>query len=131
MFRKHKKICFNPFKKPAARESLDSKRVLIFQVKYDLEIFVDSKCESDLRRVTHSELRKLDGADENSLLCSNCRKELRANIPDSPETQPQSQNSESQCTAEKPSSQGSTSQVFDVGTSIDVLLGVSPVKRKL
>lgn len=86
----------------------------------------DCACVSDLRGIPPDDLWKIKDADEDILLCSSCRKDLRDYRPE----QPESETMESQQSSEKPSGQGSTSQNFEIEASIDVVLGVSPVKRK-
>lgn len=91
---------------------------------------IDSKEISDLRRICAEDLQKLEGADENSLFCSTCRKEIKNYTPKHEHSDSQSQNQESETTSAASSSQSSLPG-YKVGRTIDVLLGISPVKRKL
>lgn len=92
-------------------------------------VFSDSK-SGDLRLFPNDHLWKFSNADENSLLCTKCRKEVTKYNPSLIESQTPEQ-SQSQHSSDQPSSQGSTHGNFVIEDSINTILGVSPIKKKL
>lgn len=132
-----RKVCFNPFNKPASRKYCIknwTNLCTLFLCKHTpIEVMykylsLDSRQVTDLRPISAADLCKVNGADENSLLCSACRKELNVYNPTVSQASSNSQIESVQSSSEPLSSQ----EVFPkVEKSIDILVGVSPVKRKL
>ncbi|KAJ8671113.1 hypothetical protein QAD02_002372 [Eretmocerus hayati] len=76
---------------------------------------VDSRSGTDLRKIPVDELWKSPNIGDETLICTTCWRDLGKYEPDSEqESTPQS---------DKPDSQGSTSQKFNVTQSIDCMLG--------